>query len=127
MDAPELDCFDGRYASVMDYLAVIGLVIHPGDWSWIPFVRDQEFDLFKQFFDVAVGIHSTGGELNSDVRKAYCRYRSKVLSDIDGVAHRLTLRAMYDDGYRIAVDTAIGINTSDLRYITVVQFREVQL
>lgn len=128
MDAPEFNCFDLGFPSVMDYMEKIGLVVQSENWAWVAVVLDQDFDFFRQFFLLAVSVDSIGKELNALIRRDFLRYISNVDGEMSrSVRRQLAMRAMYDDGYRVVVDTAIGFTTPDLRYIAVVRFRQVHL
>lgn len=128
MDAPEFDCFDPGFPSIMDYMEKIGLVIQGENWAWVSVVLEQDFEFFRQFFPLAVNVDSIGRELNALIRRDFIRYISNIRADVNETEKRqLALRVMYDDGYRVVVDKAIGLTAPDLRYISVVRFRQVDL
>lgn len=126
VDAPGLACFDsGGFQSVMDYMSRLGLVVNFGDRDrlWVGVVMDQDFDFFRQIFDIAVGVDGGGSVFNWDIVSDYNGYGSKVDRLLSpGVRRRLILEAMYSDGYRVAVDTFVGAGNEDVRYISVIQF-----
>lgn len=126
MDAPEFNCFDPGFPSVMDYMEKVGLVVQGDNWAWVPVVLDQDFDFFRQFFLLAISVDSIGKELNALIRRDFLRYISNVPEGSRSVNSQ-ALRSMYDDGYRVVVDTAIGFTAPDLRYIAVVRFQQLDI
>lgn len=116
MDFAGLLCEDNDgticgYRSIIDYMTIIGLVYDerlPDEEfdEAIEVIREQDFDLFKQIFDVAIGLKGYGLNVfwNPEAREAYNRYRDDIAAGLaPGVRHRMVLRAMYADGWRVAV------------------------